>query len=334
LKGENMHKFRGLFFVVVILLMLGAAGIYGSTDNPQHESSKIETELKGRDHITYRDDLYDIDFADADYGWTIGCWGRIFHTKDGGKNWYPQNSKVDNYLYSVSFTDRLNGWIVGNYGTILHTKDGGEIWESQKSGTEKHLFEVEFLNKSEGWAVGYWGLILFTSDGGKTWQDKSIKEDIAFNSLSLLGEHCWVVGEFGAVYHTTDKGEHWEKQNSGVGEDVSFFGVDFSNSSEGWAVGLEGTVISTKDGGKTWLQVSDTNGFKDSIFDILVTDKGVFGVGGRGSIIEIIANPGDGSPFKKIVPDTVVFSSLAGACIAGESIWTVGYHGTILKFHN
>jgi len=202
----------------------------------------------------------------------------------------------------------------------------------QQSGTEKHLFKVEFLNKSEGWAAGYWGRVLYTNDGGKSWLDKSIKKDIAFNSLSVVGKHCWIVGEFGSIYHTDNNGETWEKQMSGVEEDVTFFDVDFASLNEGWAVGLGGTVLHTQDGGKTWKEISDSNGFEETFFDVVANDKGVFVVGGSGVIIEIIKNAGETSPFKKIVPDTAVYSSLTGVCGGGQSVWVVGYHGTIFKF--
>jgi len=327
-----MLRFRSLIIVGVIAVTFSAVTVfYNCIDTPQAAAADKKAELN-KERICYRDDLYDIDFADTEFGWAVGCWGKIVHTQNGGKSWSPQDSKTDSYLYSVNFTDRLNGWIVGNYGTILHTQDGGATWEPQQSGKEKHLFAVEFLNKSEGWAAGYWGTIVYTQDGGANWLDKSIKEDIAFNSLSLVGRHCWVVGEFGNIYHTDNNGETWEKQLSGVGEDVVLFDVDFASLTEGWAVGLGGTVLHTQDGGKTWIKISDSNGFTETFFDVVATDKGVFVVGGSGIIIEIIENSGESSPFKKIVPDTAAYSSLSGVCGCGESVWVVGDHGTIFKF--
>lgn len=327
-----MRRFRSLVIIGIIAVTVGAVSVlFNCIDKPQSVAAEKEAEAnKGR--ISYRDDLYDIYFADTEFGWAVGCWGKIFHTQNGGKSWSSQDSKTDSYLYSVHFSDRLNGWTVGNKGTILHTQDGGETWDRQQSDTEKHLFKVEFLNKSEGWAVGYWGTIVYTQDGGENWLDKSIKEDIAFNSLSIVGRHCWVVGEFGKIYHTDNKGESWEKQLSGVGEDVSLFGVDFVSLSEGWAVGIGGTVLHTLDGGKTWKQISDPNISTETFFDVVASDKGVFVVGGSGTIIEVIEPSGDSSPFRKIVPDTTVYSSLSGVCGCGESIWVVGYHGTIFKF--
>ncbi|MFH1974839.1 MAG: YCF48-related protein [Pseudomonadota bacterium] len=327
-----MLRFRSLIIVGIIAVTVGAVTVlYNCIDKLQAAATEKKADLNGRGHITYRDDLYDIDFADTDYGWAVGCWGKIVHTQNGGKSWSRQDSKTDSYLYSVNFTDRLNGWAVGNYGIILHTQDGGETWERQQSGTEKHLFKVEFLNKSEGWAVGYWGTILYTQDGGENWLDKSIKKDIAFNGLSLVGGHCWVVGEFANIYHTDNKGDSWEKQLSGVEEDVALYGVDFVSLTEGWAVGLGGTVLHTKDGGKTWKQISDPNGFTETYFDVVASDKGVFVCGGSGTIVEIVGN-GENSSFRKIIPDTAVYTNLSGICVSGQSIWVVGSHGTVFKF--
>jgi len=328
-----MKKFRYLIIVgIIVATACGVTAFYNFINKPQSQASELAAQQKGKSDITYRDDLYDIDFADAQLGWAVGGWGRVFHTKDGGKNWASQNTKTQKYLFSVDFTDQLNGWIVGNYGTILHTSDGGMTWEAQQSGTDKHLFKVAFINEDEGWAVGYWGAILHTLDGGKTWWNKSIDKDLAFNDLSVSDGQCWVVGEFGSIYHTADKGEHWEKQPAGVEEDVTLFGIDFVNSLQGWAVGLGGTVLHTQDGGKVWKQIKESNGFKEAYFDVASVGTGAYAVGGSGTIVEIASVTNENGRIKKITPKTPVFSSLSGACGIGKDIWVVGYHGTIFKF--
>ncbi|MBW2370188.1 MAG: hypothetical protein JRH15_20145, partial [Deltaproteobacteria bacterium] len=255
----------------------------------------------------------------------------IFNTTDGGKNWSLQNTGTDSYLYSVSFTDKDNGWAVGEYGIILQTKDGGKTWSPQQSGTEKHLYKVKFIDASEGWAVGYWGVIIYTVDGGKTWQDRSIAEDLAFNSLAIVGDQCWVVGEFGAIYHTKNKGQNWEKLPTGVGEDVSIFGIVFTSLAEGWAVGLEGTVLRAQDGGMTWRPINSTNDISATLFDVVARDKAIFAVGGRGTIVEIIQNSNETTSLRKILPETPVYNVLSGMCSIGQRVWAVGSHGSLLE---
>jgi len=329
-----MQKSRSLIVVGVIVVMTGVVcAFFSPGGKSQSFAAKNEGKLKGEEHITYQDGLYGIDFFDAEIGWTVGSWGAIFHTEDGGKSWSRQDSNTDKYLYSVNFVNRLNGWIVGNYGIILHTQDGGETWEPQQSGTQKHLFKVKFLNEYEGWAIGYWGAVLYTQDGGKNWLDKSIKEDIAFASIALVGQHCWVVGEFGTIFHTDNKGENWEKQLSGVGENIFLYGVDFATLAEGWAVGLGGTVLRTQDGGKTWQKLSHENNFSNTLFDAVIRDNSLIAVGERGAIIEIIETSGESSlyQFRKIIPDPITYSSLSCLSLAGQSLWVVGRNGTILR---
>jgi photosystem II stability/assembly factor-like uncharacterized protein len=74
-----------------------------------------------------------VSFADQQSGWAVGPKGAIFHTSDGGENWYPQSSRVDVELRSVAFADNRSGWAVGDAGTILHTSDGGARWTAQAS---------------------------------------------------------------------------------------------------------------------------------------------------------------------------------------------------------
>ena len=37
-------------------------------------------------------------FTDANSGWTVGDYGTILHTTDGGSTWNPQTSGSTNYL--------------------------------------------------------------------------------------------------------------------------------------------------------------------------------------------------------------------------------------------
>ena len=95
-----MRKFRTFFIVGLLVVTIGVVSALVTTANKTKSvEKKDETTLLGKSKITYRDDLFDIDFVTADLGWTVGCWGRVFFTKDGGQNWSPQNAGTDSYLY-------------------------------------------------------------------------------------------------------------------------------------------------------------------------------------------------------------------------------------------
>src|SRR3989337_2252960 len=39
--------------------------------------------------------LNDVRFVDARQGWAVGEFGRIYHTRDGGRSWTKQNSPIE-----------------------------------------------------------------------------------------------------------------------------------------------------------------------------------------------------------------------------------------------
>ncbi|HMQ50345.1 MAG TPA: hypothetical protein PKA70_22965 [Saprospiraceae bacterium] len=50
-------------------------------------------------------DFESIYFSDSQNGWTVGYPGAIMNTSNGGQNWKPQISGVDNTLFDVFFVD-------------------------------------------------------------------------------------------------------------------------------------------------------------------------------------------------------------------------------------
>ena len=99
-------------------------------------------------------------------GWTVGQYGVILHTTDGGANWVPQTSGTKNYLSSTVFINAQTGWAVGQSGTVLGTTDGGSHWALKPSGVNYYLLSVFFLDSQTGWVVGDHGSILKTTNGG------------------------------------------------------------------------------------------------------------------------------------------------------------------------
>ncbi len=218
-----------------------------------------------------RDNLYGVTTLSPTEAWSVGNFGAIHHTTDGGKNWQAANSGTKLPLFGVSFADGQRGWVVGKSGLILHTADGGTTWKSQESPIppDKHLFKVKATDANTAWTVGDWGAIAMTRDGGQTWQDRSlgtitvreeeapgrttnvITDDVILYDVSFPDRtHGFICGEFGTVLATTDAGETWTRRVTPT--EKTLFGLYFSTPSEGWAVGIDGLVMHTADGGKTW----------------------------------------------------------------------------------
>ena len=84
--------------------------------------------------------LNDVIFLDASHGWSVGVYGTLMATSDGGVSWIGQRSGTTQDLNGVMFSDASHGWVVGNNGTILATVDGGAHWSAQSSGTTCLLY--------------------------------------------------------------------------------------------------------------------------------------------------------------------------------------------------
>ena len=230
-------------------------------------------------------------FFDRFNGISVGRFGKVILTGDGGESWRP--ARKSNYsgasLFDVQFLDRYHGWAAGP-GVFVRSEDGGETWEDPIRGSELegylHCTSVHFVNPRRGWLAGLDGFFMRTDDGGDSWtrvelplrpnQHPSLR-DVTFLDDSL----GWVVGEEGSIFHTADGGETWVLQENGVpvvrilprGEPprprepipelemapdrLTLFAVQFADPYRGWTVGYyadvaESVVLGTHDGGETW----------------------------------------------------------------------------------
>lgn len=145
--------------------------------------------------------VYDLDFIDANTGYTVGGMnGNIQNTVNGGTNWTNQASGTINDLYACDVVDASRCFAVGDAGTILSTNDGGANWTSQTSGTTASLQDVYFYNATTGWAIGYGGTILHTSNGGNTWSAQTSGTSVNLLQASFVDSNTgWVLGENGVL---------------------------------------------------------------------------------------------------------------------------------------
>ena len=114
----------------------------------------------------------------CEYRYTVGPFGTILCTTNGGANWIVQTSGTTNSLSGVYFTDMNTGIAVGDTGTILRTTNGGASWITQTSGTTKDLFGVSFTDANNGTAVGRDGTILRTTNGGATFVEEEEMDEM------------------------------------------------------------------------------------------------------------------------------------------------------------
>lgn len=88
--------------------------------------------------VLWRDDdaaenLGDIQFLDAAFGWLFASHGRLLETRDGGLHWKPLPLPTLWSIESAYLVSRTRGWAVGGaeHGSGFYmTSDGGEHWLS------------------------------------------------------------------------------------------------------------------------------------------------------------------------------------------------------------
>ena len=149
--------------------------------------------------VSFKRELYHLDFANKEKGWAVGDEGMILATLDGGVNWQIQKTGTDKALYNVDFRDDNDGFVVGAKGIILRTENGGETWETVKTSFPTTFLRVNFADDKNGFIVGYGGTILRTSDKGLTWvkQESATKENLY--GLFMSKKYGWAVGANGLV---------------------------------------------------------------------------------------------------------------------------------------
>jgi photosystem II stability/assembly factor-like uncharacterized protein len=325
-----------------ILILAGIAltigvGILVPKLSSRQGDNRPESASPGR-AFTAHDELYSIHINPNGTGWTVGKFGRILHSQDGGKNWTQQNSGTGKPLTSVSFSDDTHGFAVGGGGIILATADGGRSWQPQSSGTRDHLLEVSSPGAASAFVAGAFGTLLSTRDGGVSW----VKHGLSWNSLvpRLIRERGqvephlntvyfvdekegWLGGEFGLLLHSRDGGQTWIASRFGA-DFPQIVCVRFRGRFTGWAVGARGTVLSTNDGGRTWRKIEA--GTKRDLYAVWIDGRRGL-IAGQGVMLEI--NNGAVKTMNlDLSPNESWFSGAAG--VAGTAV-VVGQAATIRR---
>jgi len=168
--------------------------------------------------------LYDLTFSDANTGFVVGEFGKIFKTTDAGKTW---KEKQDSLI-------------------------GAEIVDPLDLPT---LFDVSFDGKGDAMAVGLDGRIAVSSDKGDTWKftPNNVADftDPMYAATYLPNGTRWVVGAAGQVV-TAQPGQGFQRGSLGSAINSWIRRIRFSDDQHGWLVGGFGLIMNTDDGGKTW----------------------------------------------------------------------------------
>jgi photosystem II stability/assembly factor-like uncharacterized protein len=149
--------------------------------------------------------LYSLSYGDPDHAWTVGEFGIVMASTDGGKTWAQQRTPIESTLFGVKFVDASHGFAVGIDSIILTTDDGGANWRTVQPPVSQRSYYDIAMQGQVGWIVGESGTILKTTDGGKTWTVEPIPIQLAANWIRTVsiapGGAGLAVGSEGLVFH-------------------------------------------------------------------------------------------------------------------------------------
>ena len=181
----------------------------------------------------------------------------------------------------IAMVDEMVGLAVGTIEqegavelrpTIYRTGDGGATWTQVPSEEIYGMLRgVAFSDARHAWAVGadYGGgdrqapLLLASKDGGLTWKRVAVTGQEGLLSVQFpTASTGSVTADGGVLYTTGDGGATWVRGAAGA-NDVSLYGLSFTDATHGWACGPQGNedwyggrCYATNDGGVTWKDVT------------------------------------------------------------------------------
>ena len=251
---------RFITFIIVQFL-----AILAYTLNAQEQKwVKLETEA-------YPGKQDDIVFVDENTGWYVNGFGKIYHTKDGGKTWEIQLEQKGSFFRTLAFVDKNIGF-VGTVGTdyfpnvtdtipLYGTKDGGKTWKPipYKGPYVKGLCAIDIVKeqyinhgkidyKTHIFAVGRVGSpanMMVSHDGGNTWTSQSMNEDCKMlfdikmfdknNGIVCAATHEDISQSNALLLKTSDGGKTWKKVYQSTRPFETTWKVSFPTAKIGYA---------------------------------------------------------------------------------------------------
>lgn len=227
-------------------------------------------------------------FADANYGISVGRYGEIHYTHDGGKTW-KEARKNEKCRFVLDIVDDNLAWSGGFGSQICLSRDGGETWDNVSNFPEGGVISnIDFIDDTTGWACNA-NKLMATNDGGMTWTLIPLPKEADGIAALLLrtATDGYVFSRNGLLLHTTDGGASWAVQDVGIENynvrnvknepglykcSSAVADIAFTDDNNGMIVfvgvhpgnGMEVWCLRTSDGGASWAgeQVPVPEGFR------------------------------------------------------------------------
>lgn len=278
--------------------------------------------------------LYSISIVNSNTAYTVGDYGMILKTVNGGINWTRQsNFNIVGILRSVSCFDGFNCIAAGLAGTTARTSNGND-WYFHCLNTSAFMFGVSMPLQDIAFTVGESGRIYKTTNGGVNWvQQQSGTTSLLVNVVFQNINTGIIVGENGTILKTTNGGSNWISLS--LNTTIDFFGVNFLNANTGIAVGGNldksdsGIIIRTNNGGLNWHTQID--GLSNLIYAADMYDADNYVCTGDEGLICRTSNAGINWSQQYTATR---FSINSVAYSDAGNVLSVGFQGEILKSSN
>ncbi len=244
-------KWRRVDLVAAVLLILTLTACESRLVLDRVEEQRLQP--------LQRTDLFQASTANDEVIVTVGNFGVIVVSSDGGQSWKRQILEPQPTLIDVTHCPDGSLVVLAMEGQTWLSKDNGASWTEFDIGTAEVPQALTCDPSGKLWVVASFSTILNSSDQGKSWQSQSFDEDMIFTFIQFFTPmEGLVTGEFGTLMLTRDGGQSWQRAEPVPAEFYPMASL-FVDMEHGWVAGLNGTVFYTSDGGKTWVkQESDT----------------------------------------------------------------------------
>ena len=208
------------------------------------------------DNISMAGWMYDVMFADANNGYSVGqtwdnsyssYWGVIYKTTNGGGSWTNSTITYETQNQNTEFHAVYSTGAGIIYAGGLNTTGSNSLFKSSDDGTTwsalNFFYDVNslyFTSADTGYAATNLG-IFKTTDAGSSWNN-ILSTTQALNSIQIKNEFGLAVGKNGLIYNTTDRGLNWILMTSPV-TNQDLLRAFIVSSSLAYAVGTSGTIL-------------------------------------------------------------------------------------------
>lgn len=231
-----------------------------------------------------RTDLFQAVTANGEVLVTVGSFGVIVISDDGGQSWRRQ--KLERQPSLIDVTNCPDGSLIAlaMEGQVWVSQDNGSSWAEHDMATAEVPQAITCDSSGRLWVVGSFSTILSSPDLGVNWAAQSFDEDMILTHIQFFNPSDGLLtGEFGTLALTRDGGQSWIRTEPVPAEFYPMASL-FLDMEHGWVAGLNGTVFHTSNGGKTWVkQISDTSA---PLYSLVQSGRKIYAVGDFGTLLE------------------------------------------------